>query len=90
MAEALDPDDDSDAEPASDFAEVDLASDYPRLLGVDRKREAELFNVLSIHLKGGLPEGWSIHVEEERSAAYFWNEVSGQSSWTHPDHQVFQ
>eukprot|EP00439_Symbiodinium_sp_Y106_P030494 s5397_g3.t1 len=88
MAVPDDPDDDS--ERASTYAEVDLASDYPRLLGVDRALEEELFNVLHAHLKGGLPEGWSIQVEEQRSAAYFWNEVSGQSSWTHPDHQVFQ
>ncbi|CAE7860132.1 ODA11 [Symbiodinium microadriaticum] len=88
MAVPHDPDDDS--ERAATYAEVDLASDYPRLLGVDGAREEELFNVLHAHLKGGLPEGWSLQVEEQRSAAYFWNEVSGRSSWTHPDHQVFQ
>ena len=33
--------------------------------------------MLSEHLKQGLPDGWSMHVAEERSAAYFWNEARG-------------
>ena len=28
-------------------------------------RQEELFNVLHAHLKGGLPEGWSLQVEAE-------------------------
>ncbi|CAJ1342540.1 unnamed protein product, partial [Effrenium voratum] len=66
----------------------EVATEYPRLLGVEVG--SRLFEVLSEHLKQGLPDGWSMHVAEERSAAYFWNEVSGQSRWTHPDHEIFQ
>ncbi|CAJ1385667.1 unnamed protein product [Effrenium voratum] len=68
--------------------EEEVATEYPRLLGVEVG--SRLFEVLSEHLKQGLPDGWSMHVAEERSAAYFWNEVSGQSRWTHPDHEIFQ
>ena len=35
----------------------------------------------------GLPPGWSQQFDDKHYV-YFWNEIEGESVWTHPDHEV--
>lgn len=69
--------------------ELNLAEHYPYLLGVDETTERTLFAALVAALSRELPEGWTLQGDAVHNKSYFWNEVTGESSWTHPDHDIF-
>jgi len=61
---------------------------YAAWLGVSPDSEKALFHVLESQLSQGLPSSWSLHVDA-KGRAYFWNGLSNESLWTHPDHEIF-
>eukprot|EP00929_Paragymnodinium_shiwhaense_P122230 TRINITY_DN9484_c0_g1_i4.p1 TRINITY_DN9484_c0_g1~~TRINITY_DN9484_c0_g1_i4.p1 ORF type:complete len:899 (+),score=195.76 TRINITY_DN9484_c0_g1_i4:260-2956(+) len=62
-------------------------SQYVEALGVDRRREPVLFAALLDALASGLPQAWSQQADALQRV-YFWNELSGDSTWTHPDYDI--
>lgn len=58
------------------------------VLGIDAESERTLFNAVASSLRRGLPEGWSQEIDDE-FRGYFFNHLTGESSWHHPDHDVF-
>lgn len=75
---------------ALDAGGADLADKYPLLLGVDPDREAGLYAALAGVLRRGLPEGWALEADDTNGCIYFWNALSGESLWMHPDHELFE
>lgn len=69
--------------------ELNLAEHYPCLLGIDETTERTLYAALVAALSCELPEGWTLQGDAVHNKSYFWNEVTGESSWTHPDHEIF-
>lgn len=62
-------------------------SKYLEWIGVSESSDHPLYEVMCSVLKRGLPDGWTIHVDTS-SRVYFWNRKSGESVWTHPDHDI--
>mmetsp|Transcript_33704 Transcript_33704/g.60994 ORF Transcript_33704/g.60994 Transcript_33704/m.60994 type:complete len:951 (+) Transcript_33704:83-2935(+) len=73
----------------AEFKERGWASQYASILEVDRDSEAPLFDILSDLFQKGLPRHWSLQVDAKQRM-FFWNELTGESSWSHPDHEVFK
>mmetsp|Transcript_18645 Transcript_18645/g.43590 ORF Transcript_18645/g.43590 Transcript_18645/m.43590 type:complete len:378 (-) Transcript_18645:73-1206(-) len=71
----------------SETSEADF-KEYARSLGVDAV-DGDLLWVAREAFEAPLPASWSEHMDEE-SRVYFFNQVTQQSSWSHPMDEVFR
>eukprot|EP00820_Chromera_velia_P002978 Cvel_16388.t1-p1 / transcript=Cvel_16388.t1 / gene=Cvel_16388 / organism=Chromera_velia_CCMP2878 / gene_product=hypothetical protein / transcript_product=hypothetical protein / location=Cvel_scaffold1260:38021-50994(+) / protein_length=1904 / sequence_SO=supercontig / SO=protein_coding / is_pseudo=false len=61
---------------------------HKRGLGVDWFTERRLVGLLRPYLDAELREGWGRY-RDRADREYYWNELSGESRWNHPDHGLF-
>lgn len=64
------------------------ATQYALLLGIEPTSERMLLDNVAAGLQLGLPQGWTRQVDDE-NRCYFWNELTAESDWFHPDHDIF-
>mmetsp|Transcript_25703 Transcript_25703/g.64699 ORF Transcript_25703/g.64699 Transcript_25703/m.64699 type:complete len:276 (+) Transcript_25703:121-948(+) len=58
------------------------------LMGVDISTEYDLIDVLIDATKEGIPDGWEVGQDSE-GFVYYFNAESGESSWDHPNDDVY-
>eukprot|EP01059_Diplonema_ambulator_P000444 TRINITY_DN10376_c0_g1_i2.p1 TRINITY_DN10376_c0_g1~~TRINITY_DN10376_c0_g1_i2.p1 ORF type:complete len:181 (+),score=25.34 TRINITY_DN10376_c0_g1_i2:32-544(+) len=63
--------------------------DYATYLGIDRATEADLYWIAEEGVRARLPEGWK-PCSTRKGQVYYFNTVTGQSSWTHPKDTEFK
>jgi len=73
---------------SEDAAQALWAIEYVKSLGVDPLREKPLFDAQTTALLRGLPEGWT-RQRDDVGRTYYWNEFTGDSTWSHPDHDLY-
>jgi hypothetical protein len=74
----------SPGDPAGIFGAAGVAEDYARFLGCEDGDEV-VTGVVAGHLRSPLPDGWQEQVDE-KGRLYYWNELTAESTWNHPDH----
>lgn len=80
------------AQEALSYLTLTKWDDFLRDLSVDsRAEEGSLVMVAARSMwSSALPPNWSEQIDEEHSRAYFFNRVSGESVWVHPQSDVFR
>ena len=56
---------------------------YARHLGIDPVYDSDLLWIAEQAYDAPVPENWQEHLDEEHNIYYF-NQLTGASSWTHP------
>ncbi len=62
--------------------------EYARWLGMDTDADADLLYIAREGLKAPLPENWKPCKTADTEEIYYFNFVSGESTWDHPCDQV--
>eukprot|EP01064_Diplonema_japonicum_P019678 TRINITY_DN28461_c0_g1_i1.p1 TRINITY_DN28461_c0_g1~~TRINITY_DN28461_c0_g1_i1.p1 ORF type:complete len:215 (+),score=17.93 TRINITY_DN28461_c0_g1_i1:42-686(+) len=63
--------------------------DYATYLGIDTVTEADLLWIAEEGVRAKLPEGWK-PCSTRKGQIYYFNTITGQSSWTHPKDVEFK
>jgi len=66
--------------------------DFLKNLSIDRRKETgSLAIVAAQHMfSSPLPPDWTEQIEENSGRVYFWNAVTGESGWLHPQEKLFK
>eukprot|EP00928_Gymnodinium_smaydae_P054965 TRINITY_DN38643_c0_g1_i1.p1 TRINITY_DN38643_c0_g1~~TRINITY_DN38643_c0_g1_i1.p1 ORF type:complete len:341 (-),score=63.18 TRINITY_DN38643_c0_g1_i1:69-1091(-) len=66
--------------------------DFVRHLGVDPQAEADDLVMVGAQqmFSAALPTHWSEHIDEGSGRVYFFNELTGESLWMHPQETLFK
>lgn len=67
---------------------IDL-TEYGRSLGIDPEKDPDLMWLIKEAFGARLPSSWSEHTDPE-GRVYFYNQVSHESSWSHPMDAIFR
>mmetsp|Transcript_93245 Transcript_93245/g.213131 ORF Transcript_93245/g.213131 Transcript_93245/m.213131 type:complete len:945 (+) Transcript_93245:48-2882(+) len=66
---------------------AEVAKQYLRALGI-LPHERLLLELISAEMQRPLLSGWQQQTDTDHRV-FYWNEVTGESSWSHPDHEVY-
>ena len=76
--------------PADDFEPTDEeVKNYAEWLGLDPKEDTDLMHLAKEGLKAPLKDGWKPCTNSDNEIFYF-NFVTGQTSWTHPADEAYR
>lgn len=66
--------------------------DFLRFLGIDPRVDASGLVMVAAHhmFASALPPHWSEHIDESSSRVYFFNKLTGESAWSHPQEALFR
>eukprot|EP00927_Polykrikos_kofoidii_P025513 TRINITY_DN22900_c0_g1_i2.p1 TRINITY_DN22900_c0_g1~~TRINITY_DN22900_c0_g1_i2.p1 ORF type:complete len:339 (+),score=53.99 TRINITY_DN22900_c0_g1_i2:110-1126(+) len=66
--------------------------DFVQHLGIDRRTDASGLVMVAAHhmFAAPLPPDWSEHVDESSARVYFFNALTGESLWIHPEEAMFR
>lgn len=66
--------------------------DFIRHLGIDPRVDASGLVMVAAHhmFAAALPPSWSEQIDESSSRVYFFNQLSGDSLWVHPQAELFR
>eukprot|EP00403_Amphidinium_massartii_P020160 CAMPEP_0178417200 /NCGR_PEP_ID=MMETSP0689_2-20121128/24452_1 /TAXON_ID=160604 /ORGANISM="Amphidinium massartii, Strain CS-259" /LENGTH=421 /DNA_ID=CAMNT_0020038559 /DNA_START=15 /DNA_END=1277 /DNA_ORIENTATION=- len=66
--------------------------DFLRNLDIDRRKETGSLVLMAAHhmFATPLPPDWTEQIEEDSARIYFWNALTGEAAWLHPQEAIFK